>query len=69
MEMDIIGVDPAFVNTIRRFMMAEVPTMAIKTCYIYKNQSIVHDECLANRLGLVPIKADPSMFNFVPGNI
>lgn len=35
---------------------AQVPTMAIEKVYIANNTSIVQDEVLAHRLGLIPIK-------------
>jgi len=64
-EFDLIGVDAAVANTLRRILIAEVPTIAIESCFIYNNTSIMHDEILAHRLGLVPIKADPRVFDFV----
>lgn len=38
--------------------------MAIEKVFIYNNTSIVQDEVLAHRLGLVPIKADPRLFEY-----
>ena len=38
--------------------------MAIEKVFIYNNTSIVQDEILAHRLGLIPIKADPRMFEY-----
>lgn len=38
--------------------------MAIEKVFIYNNTSIVQDEVLAHRLGLIPIKADPRLFEF-----
>lgn len=38
--------------------------MAIEKVFIYNNTSIVQDEILAHRLGLVPIKADPRLFEY-----
>ncbi len=65
---DLIGVDVSFANALRRILIAEVPTMAIEKVYIQENTSIMQDEVLAHRLGLVPIKADPRLFeSFVPG--
>ncbi|CAB4419141.1 unnamed protein product [Rhizophagus irregularis] len=64
MEFDIIGVDASIANALRRIMIAEVPTMAIEKVFIYDNTSIVQDEVLAHRLGLIPIKADPDEFDF-----
>ena len=59
---DIKGVDPTLVNTLRRIMIAEIPTMAIETVIINQNTSIIPDEVLAHRLGLVPILADANDF-------
>ena len=38
--------------------------MAVEKVFIYNNTSIVQDEILAHRLGLVPIKADPRLFEY-----
>lgn len=54
---------PAFANTLRRIMISEVPTMAIDVVDFQDNTSTLFDEVLAHRLGLVPIKFDPSKFN------
>ena len=37
--------------------------MAIGTAYILSNSSVIPDEMLVHRIGLLPIKADPSMFD------
>ncbi|CAG8759827.1 18721_t:CDS:10 [Dentiscutata erythropus] len=52
MEFDLIGVDTAIANALRRIMIAEVPTIAIEKVYIYNNTSIVQDEVLAHRLDM-----------------
>ena len=36
--------------------------MAIEKVFLYQNTSLIPDEVLAHRLGLIPIKADPSKF-------
>ena len=51
-------------NTLRRIMIAEVPTMAIEHVFIVNNTSIIQDEVLAHRLGLVPLAVDPRLFDF-----
>lgn len=38
--------------------------MAIERVLVLNNTSIMADEVLAHRLGLVPIKADPSQFEY-----
>ncbi len=45
-------------------MIAEIPTMAIEKVNMWQNTSIIHDENLAHRVGLIPIKADPRLFEF-----
>lgn len=58
------GIDAPIANALRRILIAEVPTMAIETVNIYNNSSILQDEVLAHRLGLVPIKVDPRLFEY-----
>ncbi|KAI8917598.1 DNA-directed RNA polymerase [Powellomyces hirtus] len=67
MEFDMIGVDAAIANAFRRILIGEVPTMAIEKVFVLNNTSIMHDEILAQRLGLIPIKADPRLFTFRRG--
>ena len=38
--------------------------MAIEKVGLWQNTSIIHDEVLCHRLGLIPIKADPRGFLF-----
>ncbi|KAK9941181.1 hypothetical protein M0R45_017800 [Rubus argutus] len=64
MEFDMIGIDPAIANAFRRILIAEVPTMAIEKVLIANNTSVIQDEVLSHRLGLIPIKADPRLFAF-----
>lgn len=58
LEFDIIGVTPAFANSFRRIMICEVPSMAIEKVHISNNTSIIQDEILAHRLGLIPLKGE-----------
>ena len=60
---ELIGVDVSLANALRRIMLAEVPTIAIEHVYMWNNSSIVHDEVLSHRLGLVPIHCDPRLFD------
>ncbi|CAN6556127.1 unnamed protein product [Malus baccata var. baccata] len=68
MEFDMIGIDPALANAFRRILIAEVPTMAIEKVLIADNTSVIQDEVLAHRLGLIPIKVDPRLFEFTGNN-
>lgn len=63
-EFDLIGCLPSIANAYRRLMLSEVPSMAIEKVYMYNNTSIIQDEVLAHRLGLIPLKADPRLFEY-----
>jgi DNA-directed RNA polymerase I and III subunit RPAC1 len=52
----LVGIDASIANAFRRIMIAELPSLAIERVYIYNNTSIIQDEVLAARLGLVPLK-------------
>ena len=49
------GVTAAFANGIRRACMSEVPVLAIDEISIYDNTSVLFDEQISLRLGLVPL--------------
>ncbi len=54
---------PVFLNTIRRIILDEVPVMAIEDVEVRKNTSILYDEMIAHRLGLVPLTTDLKSYN------
>lgn len=54
----ITDASPAFINAIRRSIMLHVPCLAVEDISIYENDSVLFDEMLAHRLGLLPIKTD-----------
>lgn len=68
MEFDMVGIDPSIANAFRRILIAEVPTMAIEKVLIANNTSIIQDEVLAHRLGLIPLRVDPNLFDYLSEN-
>jgi len=55
-------ITPAFANGIRRAMIADVPTLSIDTVRVIENSSVMFDEQIGLRLGLVPLSTPPGEF-------
>lgn len=60
------GISASFANALRRSILAEVPVLAIDDVNIYENTSVLFDEQLSLRLGMIPLKADLKSYN-LPG--
>jgi DNA-directed RNA polymerase alpha subunit len=56
LELELKGFDISMINGLRRILIAEVPSLAIDTIKIHKNDSIMVDEILIHRLGLIVLK-------------
>lgn len=54
-QFSLIGVDSSVANAFRRILISEIPTLAIEEVYVFDNNSIIQDEVLAHRLGLIPL--------------
>jgi len=56
------GASEALMNLIRRAVVFKVPTFAVEEVYFKENTSVLYDEILAHRIGLVPLKVDKGIF-------
>ena len=52
-SLQLEGIDRSYANAIRRFCISEVPAMAIDDIVILENFSVLYDEILAHRLGMI----------------
>lgn len=58
----IIEGELSFVNALRRTITENVPVLAIDTIEFSKNDSVLYDEIIAHRLGLIPLKTNIKTF-------
>jgi len=63
-KFEMKGVKAALANAFRRILLSEVPTLAIEKVFVLNNTSVLPDEVLAHRLGLVPLAVDPRLFEY-----
>jgi DNA-directed RNA polymerase subunit D len=56
--------NPQFANALRRIMMSEIPVMAIDSVDFTENESVLYNEVIAHRLGLIPLVFDIKKFHF-----
>jgi DNA-directed RNA polymerase alpha subunit len=61
MVFDMTGIDVSLANAFRRILLSEVPTMAIEKVFVHNNTGVLRDELVAQRLGMIPIKASLSL--------
>lgn len=57
----IEDVDVGFVNALRRILISEIPLYAVDHIAVYENTSILYDEVLTHRIGLVPLRTPPGV--------
>lgn len=61
----IKGFDLYFQNALRRILLGEITTMSIEKVNFYDNSSIINDEIISQRLGLVPIFIPSEFIDFL----
>ncbi|CAL8086527.1 unnamed protein product [Calicophoron daubneyi] len=64
LEFDMMNLDCSFANAIRRILICEVPSVCIDRVYLQQNTSLMPDEVLCHRLGLIPLTVDPNLLTF-----
>lgn len=62
MKLLIKDTNSAFVNALRRQLMAGTPIFAVEDVHIYENNGVMFDEMLCHRLALVPLKMDSGKY-------
>lgn len=62
MSVKLKGISLQYANALRRICLNGIPVFAIDTVDIIENSSVLADEGIAHRLGLIPLKTDFSRF-------
>ncbi|CCK68413.1 DNA-directed RNA polymerase core subunit RPC40 KNAG_0A07600 [Huiozyma naganishii CBS 8797] len=62
---DLVHIDTSVANAFRRIMISEVPSVAAEYVYVMNNTSVIQDEVLAHRIGMIPLKVDPDMLTWI----
>ncbi len=62
MSVKLKGIPLQYANALRRICLNGVPVFAIDTVDIIENSSVLADEGIAHRLGMIPLRTDTSRF-------
>jgi len=55
---NVSGIDTGMINAFRRVIISKIPTMAIEEIVFFTNTSILNDENLGHRFGMIPLTTD-----------
>lgn len=64
LKFKISDIDNAFASELRNIMISEIPILSIEWVDFHRNDSVVWNEILANRLGLIPLSFKPNTISF-----
>lgn len=62
MSVKLKGIPLQYANALRRICLNGVPVFAIDTVDIIENSSVLADEGISHRLGMIPLKTDSARF-------
>ncbi len=60
----VSGFPVAYLNALRRLALSDVPSMAVDFVYFYHNNTGIHDEIIAHRLGLTVLESDGALARY-----
>lgn len=63
LSIEFRNVHISIINSLRRIMIAEIPTVAIEKVIVHDNTSYINSEQLAARLSVIPLRCDPNILN------
>ena len=62
LKFEIEGINPYIANAIRRSCLSRIPVLAIDYVDIIKNTSMLYNEMLAHRIGMIPLTFDKDRY-------